>query len=211
MSDETSAHIFEPFFTTKDIGRGTGLGLSTVYGIVKQSGGYITVDTEPDKGTTFTIYLPTTTEELEAAPAAPSPASQHDGQGTILVVEDAVPVRELIRRTLEMSGYRVLTARDAHDAIHITTVEDGRIDLVLTDIVMPGLTGPQLVAQIKRGWPHLRTLYMTGYTDRRIFDRNDKRSVPVLNKPFTATQLLSAVRDAVAAPVPEPSPDPARN
>src|SRR5258708_9709880 len=165
MDSETQSHIFEPFFTNKGP-RGTGLGLSTVYGIVKQSGGYIWVHSEPDKGTTFRIYLPRISETSEplAQAAIPSESSTAPGTETILVVEDETNLRYLARQFLGKQGYRVLEAADGAAAMQIVVAHEGTIHLLLTDVIMPGMNGRELAQRILELRPHTKVLYMSGYT-----------------------------------------------
>ena len=196
MDEATRSRIFEPFFTTKALGKGTGLGLSTVYGIVKQSGGHLDVKSQVGFGTTITIYLPRTEaelftepEEVQAAPIA------EGGQGqTILVVEDQVGVRELVRQTLELSGYRVLAAENGDRAIAISKNQPGEIDLVISDVVMPGLSGPDTVERLLKMNPALRVIYMSGYVNENILGS----SAAFLQKPFRIDALRGAVATALA-------------
>jgi PAS domain S-box-containing protein len=196
MDRETEARAFEPFFTTKDVGRGTGLGLSTVYGIVKQSRGYISVATEMGKGTTITIQLPATSEPIEREPAVAA-AEARGGRETVLLVEDAEAVRELERRALETSGYRVLVARDGVEAIGIAVQEEGQIDLLVTDVVMPHLTGPQLASELTVRWPSIRTLFVSGYSAQVPPAAAGDNPPRLLKKPFTPSRLVEAVRSAL--------------
>ena len=198
MDSETEAHLFEPFFTTKDVGRGTGLGLSTVYGIVRQSHGFIAVHTGLGTGTTFTIHLPATAAPAEEIPV-PRQFHGRGGRETVLLVEDAEPVRELQRRVLEASGYRVLVANDPVDALDMAEQADGQIDLLVTDVIMPILTGPQLASEMTRRWPFTRTLYVSGYSEKilRGTGGDDPR---LLKKPFMPDQLVEAVRAALDVP-----------
>ena len=198
MDAETQSRIFEPFFTTKGAGRGTGLGLATVYGIVKQSRGFIVVRTALGHGTTFTIHLPATTAEVEAVPL-PRTAQPRGGEETILLVEDQAAVRDLERRSLEGIGYRVLVAADPIEAIDIAVVEKGKIDLLLTDVIMPHMTGPQLAAEIAVRWPSIRTLFVSGYSEG-VPAAPGGRESRLLRKPFTPAQLVAAVRSALDEP-----------
>ncbi len=199
MDAETRARIFEPFFTTKAVGKGTGLGLATVYGIVKQSGGYIYVHSGPGQGTTFTIDLPRVREAPDARPPtaldAPAPGSE-----TILLVEDDASVRTLARRTLETAGYRVLEARDGEEALAVAGASVEAFALILTDVIMPGLRGPALVQRLTGIRPGLKVLYMSGYTDTVV--RSEGLLEPgrnLLEKPFTPAALLRSVRHALDA------------
>jgi CheY-like chemotaxis protein len=203
MSSETQSHIFEPFFTTKEKGKGTGLGLATVYGVVKQSGGYIWVYSEPDRGTTFKIYLPRIEHETNAAPAdqpAGRDAISH-GSGVVLLVEDEKGVRELTREYLEASGYTVLEAEEGQSALKLSSGHVGHIDLLLTDVVMPGISGRELAERVSQMRPGIKTLYMSGYTDRAIVHHGILQTDTVLlQKPFSMATLTAKVRDILAEP-----------
>lgn len=197
MDPETRARVFEPFFTTKEKGKGTGLGLATVYGIVKQSGGYIWVDGEIGAGSVFQTLLPRV-----AAPAhslsVPDPPDFRAGGETILLVEDDPVVRRMAAEVLLSKGYRVLAAPSGADALHIATTHEGRLDLLLTDVVMPSMTGPELASQFSSQFPHIRTLYMSGYTDDAIKKHGVRGiAVRVLQKPFTHDTLAQSVREAL--------------
>ena len=199
MSRETSARIFEPFFTTKPPGQGTGLGLSTVYGIVKHSGGYIWVYSELDAGTTFKIYLPRIASTLPpvARPGIP-PAAPRGGTETVLIVEDDLALRNLTRRILAEYGYNVLDAANGREALHLAAHFDGVIDLVVTDVIMPEMSGRALVEQLSLMRPGSRSLYMSGYTDDDVVRRGMVSDhVAFLQKPFTASTLLRVVRKTI--------------
>jgi PAS domain S-box-containing protein len=201
MDDETKARAFEPFFTTKAPGKGTGLGLATVYGIVKQSGGSIWVDTMPGKGSIFTIFLPRAWEGARQAPVAPAEQNGAQGSETILLVEDESVVRSLVRKMLEGSGYTILEAEDGKQAFALSREHGGTIDLLLTDVVMPGMNGRELAERLWFSRPELRVLYMSGYTDSRVFNPDvlDPGSA-FLHKPFTMSELAGKVRDVLDTP-----------
>lgn len=197
MDEETISHIFEPFFTTKEQGKGTGMGLSTVYGIVKQSGGNIWVYSEVGLGTTFKIYLPAVSEPV--APIAPRPVPiRRAGSETILLVEDEEVVRALAYRLLHNDGYKVLQARDGLQALEICRQYRSRIDLLLTDVVMPRMSGRDLATQLKLWYPHLRILYMSGYTDTAIVHHGVlDPNTAFIQKPFTAEGLTTKIREVL--------------
>jgi PAS domain S-box-containing protein len=202
MSAETIAHIFEPFYTTKESGRGTGLGLSTVYGIVKQSGGYIWVYSEPDKGTTFKVYLPRVDEPAEALVATKAPSAERAGTETILLVEDEPQVRELTRAVLSAKGYCVVEALNAQDAERLAESLGAKIHLLLTDVIMPGTSGRELAKRISDRQPDVRVLYMSGYTYNVIAQGGTlDRGVAFLQKPFTPSGLVEKVREVLDAVV----------
>lgn len=203
MDSETLSRIFEPFFTTKEVGKGTGLGLSMVYGIIKQSNGYIMAYSEPGRGTTFKIYLPRTPESLPALQKADKEIPR--GFETILVVEDELALRELTCTLLQEAGYTVLESSGVEDAIVIANDSHRRIDLLLTDIVMPRLDGRQLANQLVGIRPGLKILYMSGYTDDVLVDRGAlARGTMLVQKPFTKSTLLRKVREALDVKSPNP-------
>jgi PAS domain S-box-containing protein len=199
MDPETMSHIFEPFYTTKAIGQGTGLGLATVYGIVKQSDGYIWVYSEPGEGTTFKIYLPLMAETASQTTIVAEPAPSKTAE-TVLVVEDEPSVRAIMKRALEDAGYCVLEAGRAPEALEILGRQSGKLSLVLTDVVMPGNSGPDLADHIRELSPYIPVLFTSGYTDGEIARRGLlKPGALFLQKPFTPTALVRAVREALAA------------
>jgi len=197
MTPEVLAHAFEPFFTTKEPGKGTGLGLSTVYGIVTQSQGRLRVDSAPGRGTTVEVYFPTASgPSADAAPAAG--AADAGGAETVLLVEDDPMVRRLAEQTLARAGYRVLAAVGADDALRLVAGDDTPIDLVVTDVVMPGLSGPELVRRLEGVRPEIRVLYVSGYADDAMERHgvNEER-VSFLAKPFNSETLLRRVREVL--------------
>jgi len=203
MSAETVAHIFEPFFTTKGASRGTGLGLATTYGIVKQSGGYIWVYSEPGQGTTFKVYLPRFEEEAEATAAVKVKRAAPMGSETILLVEDDEAVRELTEMVLKTYGYHVLVADEPKHAQKLSDTPGLDIALVLTDVVMPTMSGRELVQRLTDKHPHLRVLYMSGYTDNVITSGGVlEPGLAFLQKPFTPVSLANKVREVLDATVP---------
>ena len=207
MSAETAAHIFEPFFTTKGGGRGTGLGLATTYGIVKQSGGYIWVYSEPGQGTTFKVYLPRFDEPAEAATSGRGKATAPKGSETVLLVEDDEAVRELTEMVLSSYGYHVLVAESPEHAQNLSDAPGADIQLVLTDVVMPAMSGRELVRKLTSKHPHLRVLYMSGYTDNVITSGGVlEPGLAFLQKPFTPASLASKVREVLDAMAPAVRP-----
>ena len=205
MTEEVQAHIFEPFFTTKELGKGTGLGLATVYGIVKQSGGYIWVYSEVGHGTVFKIYLPMVTTRPRRAAAAP-PAEEHTSRGseTILLVEDDDSLRDVTTEFLRCSGYSVLAAASPAAALEMAQEHSGQIDFLLTDVVMPQMNGRELAAKLSVKQPSLRVLYVSGYTDGII--REGTRGVldpglAFLQKPYTRHSLTRKIREVLDSEV----------
>jgi two-component system cell cycle sensor histidine kinase/response regulator CckA len=198
MSPEVKARIFEPFFTTKPKGRGTGLGLATTYGAVKQSGGHIVVDSGPGRGTTFRVFLPRAPEpaRADAAPAGPPPIPR--GSETVLVVEDDEDVRTLASRILEALGYDVVQAASGEDALAIAQARRDPIDLLLTDVVMPGLNGRQVADLIAPIHPRCRVLYTSGYTDEAIVRHGVlDEGIAFVAKPYTPLDLGLKVREVL--------------
>ena len=198
MAPEIRDRVFEPFFTTKDKSKGTGLGLSTVYGIVKQSGGNIWVYSEPNHGTTFKIYLPSVGEPLEELKEEMVRVEIHRGGETILLVEDEVEVRKLAVRVLERQGYTVLEARDGEEALLLCQHKKGAIHLILTDVVMPQMGGPDLVKQLRQARQDFKVLYMSGYTDNSITHHGVlEKGMNYIQKPFTIDGLMRKVREVL--------------
>ena len=208
MSPETQAHLFEPFFTTKPEGRGTGLGLATVYGIVRQASGSISIESAPGAGTTVRIWLPRIAEPAEAAHAEPGVrAPVPGGTETVLLVEDDPAIRAYAARALGGLGYTVLEAASGTDALGLATAHAETIDLLVTDIVMPGMQGTELARRLAAIRPSLPVLYMSGFTDGALGAADLPADVSFLAKPFTIESFARAVRsalgatDATAAPV----------
>jgi two-component system cell cycle sensor histidine kinase/response regulator CckA len=198
ITPEVREHIFEPFFTTKKKGKGTGLGLSTVYGIVKQSGGDIWVDSEPGLGTTFHIYLPRVDEPFEEMRKKVTREELPGGGETILVVEDEEDVRSLAVRILEKQGYKVLEASCGNDALVLSKERKEPIHMVLTDVVMPGMSGRQLADQLIHLHPKMKVLYMSGYTDNAVFHHGVlEEGVNYIHKPFTIDGLMKKMREVL--------------
>ena len=204
MSPEVKEKIFEPFFTTKEVGKGTGLGLSTVFGIIKQSGGFIDVESAPGQGTTFRIYLPRhvpTAEDVaeEARPeAVKKPAADLTGQGTILLVEDEDPVRAVNGRALSARGYTVLEAASGVEALQIIEQRGEPVDLVVSDVVMPEMDGPTLLGELRKLYPDLKVIFVSGYAED-AFKKNlpEGEEFNFLAKPFSLRQLVETVKQAI--------------
>jgi CheY-like chemotaxis protein len=200
MSEETQTRIFEPFFTTKEMGRGTGLGLSMVYGIVKQSGGHIWVYSELGHGTTFKIYLPRTAEAAESSAAAAPAAATVRGSETILLAEDDYQLRELARTILAGYGYAVLVTKNAREARQICEQRASNIHMLLTDVVMPGISGRELAQTLLARNPAAKVLFMSGYTENAIVHHGVLDSGTFfLQKPFTPEILANKVREVLDA------------
>jgi CheY-like chemotaxis protein len=198
MSEATRARIFEPFFTTKEMGKGSGLGLATVYGIVKQSGGHIWVYSEPDRGTTFKIYLPSADHKLRARPQVRAEALPSRREGvTILLAEDDPIMRRLTRQMLEEHGYKVLEAEDGKAALDTIGADHTAIDLILTDVVMKGISGPELVLRLMDTHPQMKVVYMSGYTGELIANQGLDAGIRLLEKPFTRGSLLTTLDAAL--------------
>ncbi len=198
IDDATKAHLFEPFFTTKDLGKGTGLGLSTVMGIVQQSGGHITVETELGRGSVFRVYLPALASPVAVpiTPVARTVTPIH-GVQRIFVVEDEVEVRTLIVDVLRSAGYDVIEARDGEHALEVAAMIRGEVHLLLSDVIMPKLGGPQVAAKLRERWPTTRVLFMSGYTDDRLGQVLDAK-VELIQKPLTPALLIQRVRQVLA-------------
>jgi CheY-like chemotaxis protein len=200
MDAETQRHVFEPFFTTKEAGKGTGLGLATVYGIAKQNAGYIVVGSELGRGTTFKVYLPRLSDGARILPLFQTSQNIPRGTETILVVEDEEPLRILARTCLEGNHYSVLDAPNPAAALDLAKNHHGRIHLLLTDVVMPGMSGRELAKRLIAYQPHVKVLYMSGYTNDLINQQGIlNRDTLLLEKPFTLHSLLGNVYRALHA------------
>jgi two-component system, cell cycle sensor histidine kinase and response regulator CckA len=197
---DVQERLFEPFYTTKGPGRGTGLGLATVYGIVKQSGGSIFVHSEVNRGTSFTIFLPRVEQSLDVVVQPPDALGDLKGDETILVVEDQAEVRSVVHNALSRGGYRVLMATSGSEAVDIARQYGGRIDVLITDVVMPGLSARELAERFRQQHPAGRVLYMSGYTDETVVQRGIvEQNVDFIEKPFTPATLLRRIRAVLNA------------
>jgi two-component system cell cycle sensor histidine kinase/response regulator CckA len=201
MDQETLSHIYEPFYTTKEAGKGTGLGLATVFGIVKQSGGHIWVYSELGRGTTFKIYLPPVVEKAERTEMSQIRAGLPRGSETILLVEDADSVRKLLRNFLSKGGYTILTANNGVEALKLCAQYTGPLHLLVTDMVMPGgLNGRELAEQVSSLHPEAKVLYISGYTDTTIIHHGMlDQNMAFLQKPFTPNSLIGKIREILDA------------
>jgi len=203
MDDQTKSRIFEPFFTTKEMGKGTGLGLSTVYGIVKQSGGYIWVDSAVNEGTRFEIFLPQTTEAVSVSEQKEAFRQMNRGVGTVLLAEDEEAVRELACEFLSASGYDVIVAKDGIEALELVEQQKKSIDVLVTDVVMPRMRGTELAMRLRRAHPDIQVVYMSGYLEHNSDDAF-LAGAELLQKPFSRDSLLQKLyavlaRDAAPA------------
>jgi CheY-like chemotaxis protein len=199
MDAQTKARIFEPFFTTKELGKGTGLGLATVYGVIKQSGGWIWVESEPGKGTRFEVYLPRAVEVAEPR-TAPVKAAVAGSRGeAVLIAEDEDAVRDLASRFLKSAGYTVLSARSGPEALESARRWGKPIDLLLTDMVMAHIRGTELAALLRRFYPAIKTVYMSGYQDYGANERGLEKGCLFVQKPFSRDNLLDVIAQALKA------------
>ena len=198
MDKETQSRIFEPFFTTKEKGKGTGLGLSTVYGIVKQSGGYIFAHSESGAGTTFRIYLPKVLDPAGQPGVAKQPQVATGGSETVLLVEDEESVRELVRETLKSKGYLVMEAPDGIQGMKVAESFEGKIDILITDVAMPGMSGHELAKRVAASRPGIKILFLSGYTEDAIIHEGVlDPGTAFLQKPFTLQALARKVREVL--------------
>ena len=197
LDEETKNHIFDPFFTTKENEKGTGLGISTVYGIVKQSGGYISVQSEIDKGTIFRCYFPRVNEAPKERTIKRDQNKTMGGFETILLVEDDSIVRNMISSSLMAFGYRVLESDNGNNALEICKEQnDNTMKLLITDVVMPGMSGCTLADRILKDYPEMKVLYISGYTDEKIVQHGVlEKAIPFLRKPFTPEELAKTIRE----------------
>jgi CheY-like chemotaxis protein len=198
MDETTRSHIFEPFFTTKESSKKNGLGLATVYGIVKQSGGHIWVYSEPGQGTTFKIYLPSAEHKIGlASEALADPLPRRREGVTILLAEDDPLMRKLTRKMLEEHGFKVLEGIDGADALAVIAADSARIDLALTDVVMKGMNGPELVLRLMDSHPEMKVVYMSGYTGELVAHQGLQSGIRLLEKPFTRSALLKIIDETL--------------
>jgi len=198
MPKEVISQIYDPFFTTKGLGKGTGLGLSTVYGIVKQSGGYINVESILDEGTTFSIYLPRELEQVEEYTVKSEVIELPRGEELILLVEDEAELRILAGMILKKQGYKIIEAENGLEALDLCKELEKPVDLVITDVIMPNLGGPALIKQLKSRWSDFKVLFMSGYTANEIENSGlPNTKIPFLQKPFKPDDLIGKVRNVL--------------
>jgi two-component system cell cycle sensor histidine kinase/response regulator CckA len=202
MTEDVKSKIFEPFFTTKEIGKGTGLGLATVYGIIKQSGGHLTVDSSIGKGTTFRIYLPSSNQkvniDLIKPPTTTKRSADLTGQGSILFVEDEISVRDIASKSLRRKGYKVVEADDGEEALDILKNSKESFDLMISDVVMPSMDGPTLLRKGRDLLGTARIVFVSGYAEDDFSELlSDEADVSFLPKPFTLAQLAEKVKDEI--------------
>jgi two-component system, cell cycle sensor histidine kinase and response regulator CckA len=199
MHAETQKHLFEPFFTTKEAGKGTGLGLATVYGIVKQSGGYVFADSELQKGTTFKVYLPQVDQPVEAASSRAAPAELPPASEMILVVEDERAFRDLLQEGLRSRGYQVLVASNGVEALQVAEQHSGPIRLLITDVIMPQMSGPELANCLTRVRRNTHVLYMSGYTDDKLGNISEvDGGLSFIQKPFSIDDLVRKIQEILS-------------
>jgi signal transduction histidine kinase/CheY-like chemotaxis protein len=204
MTPEVQARLFEPFFTTKERGKGTGLGLATVYGIVNQSAGYLSVESEVRRGSSFHVFLPRVADGQRPEPERIATIALPANAGhTVLVVEDEEPVRALVARALSNAGFTILQAGDAPEALRVAADHHEHIDLLLTDVILPGQSGPELATTLSGLRPTMRVLYMSGYTDDAIVRHNVSAGMPLLSKPFKPDDMICAVRRLIRGDAPQ--------
>jgi CheY-like chemotaxis protein len=205
MAPEVKARLFEPFFTTKGVDKGTGLGLATVYGIVKQGGGFIRAESEPGYGSTFEVLFPRIADEAPKD-AKPAPTRSTQGSESVLIVEDDPQVREVTTRSLRSAGYAVLVARDGVEALDLLAKHHLRLDLLVTDVIMPNLDGRQLADAVRKQWPGLRVLFVSGHAHELLDHRGVLAAgVDLLPKPYTPASLLARVRESLDRNGPSPA------
>ena len=206
MTADTAARMFEPFFTTKEPGRGTGLGLSVVYGIVKQSGGHIEVESAPGQGTTFHIYFPQARDEVEpVAESAELDSEARPGSETVLLAEDEQAVRDFARQSLEAKGYKVITAKNGEEALHIFERGDPRVEILVSDVVMPDMGGRELASRLRQSRPDLPVLYVSGYAEQSGEQQLRGSGVDFLSKPFSPSELARKIRRLLDRLAPAPA------
>jgi len=200
MDAQTQARIFEPFFTTKEVGKGTGLGLATVYGIVKQHHGLVWVYSEKGVGTEFKVYLPECVAQVAETRKAETTQASSDGQETVLLVEDESSLREVISQYLNSKGYSVLIAEHGAAALQICKKRERRIDLLLTDFIMPGMRGPEVAREVLKVYPEARVIFMSGYADREMDIGDLQITKQFLQKPVNLRELVRQIRAALDTP-----------
>jgi CheY-like chemotaxis protein len=199
MDEETLSHIFEPFFTTKEMGKGTGLGLATVYGIVKQNQGFIDIESNPGQGTTFRIHFPAYKRDLTETAVPETPSECLIGAGTVLIVEDEQAILQVSKLILEEFGYTVLSATTPGEAIQVFEAYTGSIDVLITDVILPEMNGKILAERLRSHKPDLRCIYMSGYTSDIIANQGIlDEGIYFIQKPFTFRELIKRVRDVIA-------------